>query len=252
MFLEMNFSSKELQRNTQVYVLLPPAREHTDEPCKTLWLLHGLSGDHTSWMRNTSIERYTAEHHLAVVMPNVNRSWYTDTAYGANYFSFIAKELPELCRNTFRQMSEKREDNIIAGLSMGGYGALKLALSCPEQYGACISLSGSIDITRKGRPCNLNEWKSIFDFDLESPLALEGSEHDLFTLASKNKNAGTPFPKLYMWCGLEDALIGVNRLFDKHLSALDVPHQFETSEGNHSWKWWDLYIQNALEWILKD
>jgi S-formylglutathione hydrolase FrmB len=133
---------------------------------------------------------------------------------------------------------------------MGGYGALKAALTFPERYGACISLSGSVDITRKGRPCNLNEWRSIFGFEIDSPLALEGSEHDLFALAKANKANAKAFPKLYLWCGLEDALIHANRSFDQCLSELDVLHIFETSEGDHSWKWWDLHIQGALEWLL--
>ena len=198
MFFEMNFKSKELKQHTQVNVLIPDNREETVAPYKTLWLLHGLSGNHTVWMRKTSIERYAEKYRLAVVMPNVDRSWYTDTAYEINYFSFITKELPALCFQTFRQMSSKREDQIVAGLSMGGYGAIKTALSHPEQYGACISLSGSVDITRKGHPYNINEWRSIFGFDMESPLELEGSKHDLFALASQNKAANRQFPKLYL------------------------------------------------------
>ena len=133
---------------------------------------------------------------------------------------------------------------------MGGYGALKAALTCPDRYGACISLSGSLDITRKGRPCNLNEWKGIFGFDLNDPAELEGSDHDLFALAERNKGAGIPFPKLYMWCGTEDHLIGVNRLYDQHLTKLQIPHKFETSEGDHTWHWWDMHIRGALEWVL--
>ena len=133
---------------------------------------------------------------------------------------------------------------------MGGYGALKLALSYPDRYGACISLSGSLDITRKGRPCNVTEWRSIFGFDMGSPLELEGSKHDLYALASKAKSEAKQFPKLYMWCGTEDNLIGVNRLFAQHLTELGIPHEFRTSEGDHSWKWWDLHIQGALEWVL--
>lgn len=250
MFLEMNFKSNELQRQTQVNILIPNSNGKDDAPYKTLWLLHGLSGNQTIWMRNTSIERYAAKHRLAVVMPNVDRSWYTDTAYDANYFSYVTKELSELCFKNFTQMSQRREDNIVAGLSMGGYGAMKMALSYPLQYGSCISLSGSLDITRKGRPYNINEWRSIFGFDLESPLELEGSEHDLFALAAKNKAEGKAFPKIYMWCGTEDGLIHVNHLFDQTLTDLGVAHKFETSEGDHSWKWWDLHIQNALEWIL--
>ena len=251
MFLEMNLKAKELKRQTQVYVLLPEAKETDDAPYKTLWLFHGLADNHTGWMRYTSIEQYAAKHRLAVVMPNADRSWYTDTAYDANYFSFLSKELPELCFQTFSQMSREREDNIVGGLSMGGYGAMKLAFSCPEQYGSCISLSGSLDITRKGRPCNIKEWRSIFGFDMESPLELEGSDHDLYALTAKAKGEGKQLPKLYMWCGLEDQLIDVNRLFDQHLTELGIPHEFETSEGDHSWKWWDLHIQSALEWVLK-
>ena len=250
MFLEMNVPSDELNRQVQVNILLPDAKQDNDAPFKTVWLLHGLSGNHTSWMRNSSIERYATKHRLAVVMPNADRSWYTDTAYGANYFSFIAKELPEICFRNFSRIGNRREDQIVAGLSMGGYGALKMAFTYPEHYSACISLSGSLDITRKGRSCNLEEWRSIFGFSISSPLELEGSKHDLFALASKAKEEGKQIPHLYMWCGTEDGLIHVNRSFDQTLTDLGVDHKFETSEGDHSWKWWDLHIQGALEWIL--
>lgn len=248
MFLEMDFRSKELGKSTQVNILLPERKDEANEPCKVLWLLHGLSDDHTGWMRYTAIERYAIKHRLAVIMPNVDRSWYTNTAYGVNYFSYITKELPELCRATFRTLSEKREDNIVAGLSMGGYGALKAALTFPEQYGSCIALSGSLDVTRKGRSYNLEEWRSIFGFDMQSALELEGSAQDLFALATSAK--AKALPNFYLWCGLEDSLIRVNRLFDQHLSELEIPHVFRESEGDHSWKWWDLHIQNALEWAL--
>lgn len=251
MLLEMKFSSKELKRNVSVSVLIPN-QEPVGAGHKVLWLLHGLSDDHTAWMRRTAIERYAKEHRLAVVMPGVERSWYTNTAYHANYFNFVAYELPSLCRRTFKDFSEKREDNIVAGLSMGGYGALKLALTCPTQYGACISLSGSLDITRKGRPVDLDEWRSIFGYELASALDLEGSEHDLFALAKKNKAAQMPFPKLYLWCGQQDTLIGVNRAFDRHLTELDVAHTYTESEGDHTWPWWDLHIQGALKAILND
>lgn len=247
MFLELHYKSSQLNRDTSVHVLLPDECLSAGESYRTLWLLHGLSGDHTSWMRYSAIERYARERRLAVVMPDGGRSWYTDTVCGANYFSFIATELPELCRRSFRGMSEKCEDNIVAGLSMGGYGALKLTLSRPEQYGACISLSGSLDITRKGRPCNLAEWQSIFGYGLQSPLELEGSEHDLFALAARNRAEGKPFPSLYLWCGTEDSLIEVNRRFDRHLTDLDVSHTFECSEGDHTWRWWDLHIKEALD-----
>lgn len=252
MLLEMNFTSKELKRQTGALVILPEEKEGDVTPYRTLWLFHGLKGNQTTWIRNTAIERYATKHRLAVVMPNADRSWYTDTAYGANYFSFVTRELPALCFKNFSQMSQRREDNIVAGNSMGGYGAIKAALTCPDRYGSCISLSGSLDITRKGRPYFLEEWQSIFGFGLKSAEELTGSAHDIFALAANNKREGRPFPKLYLWCGLEDSLITVNRLFDRHLTELDVAHKFESSEGDHTWKWWDLHIAKALEWILSE
>lgn len=250
MRLEWNLFSKELKCNTMVTLILPQGWQEGDRPYKTLWLLHGLKGDHTSWTRNTSIERYVQKYGIAVVMPEVQRSWYTDTAYEVNYLSYVTKELPKICRTHFRGMSDRREDNIVAGLSMGGYGALKAALLCPETYGACISLSGSLDITRKGRDTILNEWRGNFDFDMESPLELEGGAHDLYAIARRNHEQGIPFPKLYMWCGTEDALVHGNRAFRDLLTEFGVDFYYGESEGNHSWKWWDLHIQPALKYII--
>lgn len=247
MFLELNFRSSALGKETQVSVLLPDGAQ---KPYKTLWLLHGLHGDHTSYMRKTSIERYAAAHKIAVIMPNADRSWYTNTVYGANYFDFVANELPEFCACTFSGIDLERENNIVAGLSMGGYGAMKLALTCPDRYATCISLSGSLDITRKGRTCNLPEWRSIFNYDMQSPLELEGSEHDLFALVKKQKESGVTLPKLYMWCGTEDSLVRVNRDFSAHLFSLGIDHVYEESEGDHSWQWWDIHAKNALDKML--
>ena len=252
MLLEMKFRSKEIKKETQVNVFLPDrttAREE-GEPCRVLWLLHGLSGTYNDWVTRSSILRYAKENDLAVIMPDGDRSWYTDTAYGANYFSYITKELPQLCYNTFKELSPEREYNLIGGLSMGGYGAMKAALTCPQQYAACISLSGSLDITRKNRACDLPLWKAIFGYDLESPLELEGSAHDLFALAKSNREKGLPFPKLYLWCGLEDSLLNVNRSFHQILTDLDVEHKYEESTGDHSWKWWDLHIQPGIRYVL--
>jgi S-formylglutathione hydrolase FrmB len=251
MFLEMHFRSEELKRETQVNILIPDSGNKNGAPYKTLWLLHGLLDDCTGWMRYTSIERYANEYGIAVVMPGVDRSWYTDTAYGANYFSFITRELPELYFSTFSQMSRKREDNILAGLSMGGYGAIKAALTYPEQYGAAVSLSGALDIPRHGAACSIDEWRSIFGYELNSPSELEGGKHDLFTLAKRIKDEGKEIPKLYIWCGTKDGLLHANRSFDRHLTELGIAHEYEESQGDHSWKWWDLHVQNGLSWVLR-
>lgn len=143
-FLDVRCFSDALGLSVSFYVLLPQqtsARQIGVAAGKararypTLYLLHGLSDDHTIWQRRTSIERYAAEKNLAVVMPAAGRSYYQDMANGAAYWTFLSEELPALCRQWF-PLSEAREETFAAGLSMGGYGALRLALAQPEKFAA--------------------------------------------------------------------------------------------------------------------
>lgn len=241
-FLQINLFSESLCQAVSINMILPENQD--TKPFKTLWLLHGLSDDHSAWMRYTSVERYAKDYGIAVVMPCVNRSWYTDTVYGKKYFTFITKELPEKLACYFKGYSPAKEDNIIIGLSMGGYGAIKSALTYPEKYCFCASLSGALNVAERNRPCDMSEWQCIFGFGLQNACELKGTKHDLFELA-KNE---TTFPYIYMWCGTEDFLLASNELFSNHLSNLGIEHTYKTSEGDHSWKWWDMHLQNALEY----
>ena len=244
---EMHYKSEALRSSVTVNVILPEYPQNEEKSFKTLYLLHGLSGDCFDWIRYTSIERYATDHGIAVVLPSVGRSWYSDTAYGANYFTFVADELPRGCRSYFKGMSEARKDNYVGGLSMGGYGAVKLAMTFPEKYAGCISLSGALDITRKGRPYILEEWRGNFGFDIENAEALEGSDNDLFKLARRASKEGKELPGFYFWCGTDDTLIKVNREYRDLLGELGVDFVYTESEGDHTWKWWDKHIQPALE-----
>ena len=244
---EMHYKSEALKSNVTVNVILPEYPKNEEKGLKVLYLLHGLSGDCYDWIRYTSIERYAKAYGIAVVMPSVGRSWYTDTAYGANYFTFVADELPMVCRSYFKGISGAREDTYVGGLSMGGYGALKLAVTYPERYAGCISLSGSLDITRKGRTYILEEWRGNFGFDIENAAALEGSDFDLFELTRRAAGEGKEFPRLYLWCGTEDVLVNVNREYRELLDTIGAEYVYTESEGDHTWKWWDKHIQPALE-----
>jgi pimeloyl-ACP methyl ester carboxylesterase len=127
---DFHFYSPTLGVHTAAYVLLPeyePMRALKGEPLPTLYLLHGLSDDHTGWMRQTAIARYASRYAVAVVMPAVNRSFYTDMAHGPRYWSFVSEELPDVME-TYFPLSKTREGRFAAGLSMGGYGALHGAL----------------------------------------------------------------------------------------------------------------------------
>lgn len=150
-----DFSSDVLEVGTSMTVLLPQQTRTqigmADAPGRgeppVLYLLHGLSDDHTTWVRRTSIERYAAPLGLAVVMPAVHRSFYADEVRGHRYWTFLSQELPQVVSSFFR-LSQRREDTYVAGLSMGGYGALRWALREPTRFAAVASMSGALDVAR--------------------------------------------------------------------------------------------------------
>ena len=251
-FLQLSYKSDVLGVSVGVNVILPEGVKRGNvESYKTLYLLHGLTDDHTAWMRMTSIERYAQERGIAVVMPSVGRNWYTDTVCGRKYFTFITDELPRVCRSYFRGMSDKREDNFIAGLSMGGYGAAKAALTYPERYGGFASLSGSVDLAFRDRSRYAKEFAMIFGTEGGNTSALAGTANDPFHLAAlyASEHSATA-QKMFIWCGTEDTLIESNRKFHIHLTALGIEHKYAESEGDHSWKWWDMHIEKAIDYLF--
>ena len=259
-FLQVNFHSDALGLACSMNVLLPqPAgasqigmssAADDDHAPPVLYLLHGLSDDHTIWMRRTSIERYAAPLGLAVVMPAVNRSFYTDMAVGPKYWTFISEELPTLCHRMFR-LSSRREDTFAAGLSMGGYGAFKLALRQPERFAAAASLSGALDMAYRisGRdedPFWIAEKRAIFG-DLG---AFPGSDNDLMHLATQHAATDGPKPRLFQCCGSEDYLIEHNRRFRDHAGSLGLDLTYAEHPGEaHTWGYWDRTIRDVLAWL---
>ena len=209
----------------------------------TLWLLHGLSDDETIWTRSTSVERYVASLGLAVVMPNVHRSFYANMRHGYRYWDFVSRELLDKARGFF-PLSSARDDNFVAGLSMGGYGAFKLALRLPEQFAAAASLSGVADVS-EFRAARVPDYQLVFG---ETGPA-RGSEHDLFQLATDIARSSGPRPRLYQCCGTEDFLIEQNRALRDHVSGLGLDYVYEEGPGIHDWHYWDRTISRALDWL---
>nr|WP_221773462.1 alpha/beta hydrolase family protein [Ruficoccus amylovorans] len=217
----------------------------------TLYLLHGLTDDHSIWSRRTSIERYVAEMGLAVVMPSVHRSFYTDMDNGSQYWAFISEELPAIARFFF-PLSDQREDNYVAGLSMGGYGALKLAFNRPECFCAAASLSGVVELDdwldfKKSHPDRPTlEFEKLFG-PKGSPLRQFG---DLSAASWRLVESGQPRPALYQICGQKDFLYAQNLRFRDHLRQIGYEARYEDDPGyGHTWDYWDLTIQRVLKWI---
>lgn len=255
-FLQVNFFSNVLGMCMNMNVVLPQQTRSqigmegkAAETYPTVYLLHGMSDDHTVWHARTSIERYATEMGVAVVMPTTHLGWYTDTAYGMKYWTFISKELPEICRDFFPKMSKKPEETLAAGLSMGGYGAWKLALGASETFGAGASLSGGYLHLGDFDQAELSEerrlyWQGIFG-DLSK---LKGSNNDIMHLAETLKESGKSLPKLFAWCGTEDWLYKQNLQAWKQVKELGYDCTTSESSGDHQWRYWDEQIQNVLKW----
>ena len=213
----------------------------------TLYLLHGMSDDHTIWQRRTSIERYVSDLGLAVVMPSTHLGWYTDMYRGHKYWTYISQELPRICRTFFPHMSDRREDTFAAGLSMGGYGALKCGLCAPETFGKVASLSGGLDAASI---CESDLGDSTLWEDIFGPKEkVRGSFNDLFAQAERLAASGKQKPDVYMWCGTEDFLYKSNVGMRDHLKKLGYNLTYEESPGDHQWKYWDEKIQTVLSWL---
>ncbi len=226
-----------LPQATEEQIGVSPAARHTDFP--VLYLLHGLSDDHTAWLRYTSIERYAAAAGLAVVMPAVHRSFYADEVHGHRYWTFVSEELPRIVSELFR-VSTEPADTYVAGLSMGGYGALKLGLTHPDRFGAVASLSGVADIrTIAARPERAELFARVFDGRV-------GESDDLLALLAASADR---VPPLYVGCGTEDALLPGNELFIAEAQRLCVDLTVDLRPGDHEWSVWDAMIQDVIAWL---
>lgn len=258
--IECEFFSEALGLSSSMNVILPQnvskqigineTIKNSDPP--VLYLLHGYSDNHTAWLRRTSVERYAAEAGLAVIMPAVNLSYYADMGYGGKYWTFISEELPAIVHSFFK-LSRKRNETFVAGLSMGGYGAFKLAMSKPENYAAAGSFSGALDVYSICKTADTEEeMKSLYNAFID-PETILGTNSDLYYLVhklTKRKIWKRKPPKLYQCCGTSDFLYEDNIRFRDYLRENDYDFLYEETEGeDHNWGYWDKSIKRFIEYI---
>ncbi len=246
----LHWYSQVLGKQTTTQVLLPDVGT---PPFATFYLLHGRSDDHTIWLRRTRLESYVSKLPLIVVMPDGHRGFYTDNAEGPAWAKHIGEELPAMIERTFHARPE-RGARAIGGLSMGGYGALRVGLAYADRFCSIHSHSGATGWARLRDGVGLRQeakrlgWGTDVLAEMQRVFgkgSLRGSTHDPLEYALKAKRARR-LPRMLIDCGTEDFLIEGNREFARALTDAKIPHIYREFPGAHDWDYWDLHIREAL------
>ena len=235
---------------------LPPTAElpprYAAGPWPTLYLLHGYSGAHNDWLRNSPVEALAAQYGIAIIMPEGgNRFWVDNAETNIRAGEFLGRELVQVTRTMFN-LSHKREDTFIGGLSMGGYGALHTALAWPERFSACIALSSALRIhaIAAGRQDGIMP-PAMFRDVFGDPASLLDSDRNPEYQYSALRAVGKDIPAIYLAIGTEDSLYDANQEFRRFLEAQGADFCYEEGPGGHNWTFWNRYIDRGLSWVLR-
>ena len=260
--LNVNFFSKTLMRQVAFtavvpvdkFIFAPPsAQPEEKKPFKTLYLLHGIFGNCTDWLSATRIQDYANDHNLAVIMPSGDNAFYVDNPKTGNlYGEFIGRELVEFTRDLF-PLSREREDTFIAGLSMGGFGAIRNGLKYSEIFGYVAGLSSGFVLDMAVNSTNeeplffrrRDYYEAIFG-DLDKLMETDINPRKII---KDLVDSGAPIPELYVCCGTEDFLLEPNRDFNKFLNDNGIKHTYIEGPGGHDWDYWGEYILKVIKWL---
>ena len=255
-YYRIEYFSNCLHRMTSFEMLIPNdyrtdiGQKEPEEPMRTLFLLHGYTGKAENWVPGDLPMR----HNFAIVMPTAENSFYLNgAASGSAYQSLVGEELVDYVRKTFG-LAKSAKDTYIAGLSMGGFGALHTALAYPDRFGkaGCLSSAFIVHGIAKMKPgqdngvANYEYYRSCFG-DLDK---VEESDANPETLVKKLKAAKKKIPDLYLCCGTEDFLIEPNRAMHKFLEDEKVPHEYHEGPGIHDMVFWSHWIVKVVEWMF--
>lgn len=226
----VTFASEAMGRQVSYSAIVPTG---PGAPPPVVLQLHGSGDDHQSWLRNSNILRHAAGHRLLLVFPDGATSGYLNfRSHGRRgvqrYEDLVMRDLTANVASTFRVADGPWG---IGGLSMGGFGAMRLGLKYPERFGSVWSHSGSLT----SMP-GLEEFASDDDFGVATVA------EDL----AARMTGGAPVPVISFDCGTEDHLIEANRAFHALLDRLGVPHRYAEHPGGHEWDYWDRHVPAAL------
>jgi len=251
MKIQAELRSSLMQRVVPYCVLLPLGYEHRSAAYPVLYLLHGLFGRFDDWVERTGIVAQAARHHLIIVTPEGGDGWYSDSATAENekYESYVICELLPEIEKQYRTIS-KRRGRAIAGLSMGGYGAFKMAIKRPDLYTFAASFSGAFDPTDRSDDAPGLDWENLRPSILK---AFGGTDckrrvdNDLFRLIEGLPAGSVPaLPYFYFDCGNEDSLLQANQRLAQAMTLRGIAHQFQIISGGHDWAYWGGRVSKLL------
>ncbi|WP_208558952.1 alpha/beta hydrolase [Marinilactibacillus kalidii] len=241
--VDASFFSKSLERKISYSAVIPKDNRQSGN-YKTLYLLHGYSGDRRDWFFAGNVEQLAETYNIAIILPTGENSYYVDHPNGSKYGQLIGEELIEETRSLF-PLSSKRADTWLGGLSMGGYGALRNGLYYSTTFSKVVALSSRI-ITKSGQEEAFSYPARIMDVLVGSQsLQAIPDEIDLFHLVESE----TELPALYMACGTSDFLYEDNVAFHQKLKQHHIEHEYVEDEGDHNWDFWNKHIVLALDWL---
>ena len=238
------FRSSSLGRDMHYRVLMPVGCDQ-GERLPVLYLLHGIYGDYKNWDTRTRLEKYATDLRMIIVMPDGDDSWYTNSATvpADKFEDYVAADLISEIDRKFRTIRD-RHGRAIVGLSMGGYGAVKLGLKYPELFVFSGSLSGAFNAAQ-----NLDKLRPDFRAGLLDVFGNEENrtraENDVFTLVKSTHR--TPYPYFYLACGTADFFLDTNRALAQQFSSRNVPYEYHETPGGHTWEYWDNSVQPLLK-----
>ncbi|HKG98268.1 MAG TPA: alpha/beta hydrolase family protein, partial [Pyrinomonadaceae bacterium] len=246
----VRFQSKLVNTILPYNVILPADYQtSTTTRYPVLYLLHGLTGHYSDWVARTNVADYAATYRMIVITPEGNAGWYTDSTIGTDkYESYILNELIPDVQQRYRTI-EARYGRSIAGLSMGGYGAIKFGLKSPATFVFAASMSGVFNVTRLTEKETPESW--IESLKLFGPAGSETRRaNDPFEMIEKVTPARvSALPYFYFDCGTEDLLLIFHS--NRELAALmvekKIPHEYRQLPGDHSWAYWDRQVQEILK-----
>lgn len=248
----VQLQSKLVNTSLPYNVILPKDyRQSRTTRYPVLYLLHGLAGHYTDWVTRTNVADYAAPYRMIIVMPEGNDGWYTDSASAPTdkYESYILRELIPDVDKRYRTI-QARYGRGVAGLSMGGYGALKFGLKSPGTFAFVGSISGALAAPQWTEE-DLKGLKAIRDsvFSVFGPVSSETRKaNDIYSIV-RGLSAGrvTSLPYFYLDCGTEDFLIAMNQQFAALLREKKIPHEYRELPGDHNWEYWDQQVQEVLK-----